>query len=377
MLQKMRYFLLIIVSSLGLLLWGCRERTSHNSNIMTPSVEFVDERSYTPFADAITSVELIPIETDDQHLLGDNVYLYLSPNGFLLADKQNAKLNRYSIDGKFLNTVGRRGNGPGEYRGISDIQVLGDQIHVYDDPERELVFSLDGELLENNKQDLGFHSFRTSSGILSYYGYGAKKGYRVIYQREKDGKEFGFLESDSKLLALTLDNDVFAPSADGGVVFVDSYSPTIYKFYNEEVTPYLSFNLGRYSIKESFFTAGDAFLAAEELFASNYGIIIGYSESNEYKIVQLMLKDQSKDRSRLEYGLYNGKKWLWFSFSDLVEESMTGSLCFLCDGILYGLFTIEELNCMKDLFRQKIINNELNSIAEDDDGYVLAKIRIK
>ncbi len=377
MLQKMRYFLLIIVSSLGLLLWGCRERTSHNSNIMTPSVEFVDERSYTPFADAITSVELIPIETDDQHLLGDNVYLYLSPNGFLLADKQNAKLNRYSIDGKFLNTVGRRGNGPGEYRGISDIQVLGDQIHVYDDPERELVFSLDGELLENNKQDLGFHSFRTSSGILSYYGYGAKKGYRVIYQREKDGKEFGFLESDSKLLALTLDNDVFAPSADGGVVFVDSYSPTIYKFYNEEVTPYLSFNLGRYSIKESFFTAGDAFLAAEELFASNYGIIIGYSESNEYKIVQLMLKDQSKDRSRLEYGLYNGKKWLWFSFSDLVEESMTGSLCFLCDGILYGLFTIEELNCMKDLFREKIINNELNSIAEDDDGYVLAKIRIK
>lgn len=377
MLQKMRYFLLIIVSSLGLLLWGCRERTSHNSNIMTPSVEFVDERSYTPFADAITSVELIPIETDDQHLLGDNVYLYLSPNGFLLADKQNAKLNRYSIDGKFLNTVGRRGNGPGEYRGISDIQVLGDQIHVYDDPERELVFSLDGELLENNKQDLGFHSFRTSSGILSYYGYGAKKGYRVIYQREKDGKEFGFLESDSKLLALTLDNDVFAPSADGGVVFVDSYSPTIYKFYNEEVTPYLSFNLGRYSIKESFFTAGDAFLAAEELFASNYGIIIGYSESNEYKIVQLMLKDQSKDRSRLEYGLYNGKKWLWFSFSDLVEESMTGSLCFLCDGILYGLFTIEELNSMKDLFREKIINNELNSIAEDDDGYVLAKIRIK
>ena len=196
-------------------------------------------------------------------------------------------------------------------------------------------------------------------------------------EQKKDGKEFGFLESDSKLLALTLDNDVFAPSADGGVVFVDSYSPTIYKFYNEEVTPYLSFNLGRYSIKESFFTAGDAFLAAEELFASNYGIIIGYSESNEYKIVQLMLKDQSKDRSRLEYGLYNGKKWLWFSFSDLVEESMTGSLCFLCDGILYGLFTIEELNCMKDLFREKIINNELNSIAEDDDGYVLAKIRIK
>lgn len=377
MVLNKRIVLLIGVSFLGLLLGGCREKTHHNSNQLASIVEFMEARTCEPFADAIASVDLIPIEMDDQHLLGDNVHIYLLPDGFLLADKQNAKLNRYSKDGNFLNAIGRRGNGPGEYTRIGDVQVLGDHIHVYDDPKQELVFSTDGELLETNKKDLGFHSFRTSSGILSYYGYGAKKGYRVIYQREKDGKEFGFLESDSKLLALTLDNDVFAPSADGGVVFIDSYSPTIYKFNNEEVTPYLSFNLGRYSIKESFFTAGDAFLAAEELFASNYGIIIGYSESNEYKIVQLMLKDQSKDRSRLEYGLYNGKKWLWFSFSDLVEESMTGSLCFLCDGILYGLFTIEELNCMKDLFREKIINNELNSIAEDDDGYVLAKIRLK
>lgn len=375
--QKMRYYLLIIVSFLGLLLWGCRERTSHNSNTLTPSVDFVDERSYTPFADAITSVELIPVETDDQHLLGDNVYIYLSPNGFLLADKQNAKLNRYSAEGKFLNTIGRRGNGPGEYRGISDIQVLGNHIHVYDDPERELVFSMDGELLGSHKKDLGFHSFRTSSGILSYYGYGAQKGYRLIYQSEKDGKESGFLELDSKLLALTLDYDVFAPSVDGGVVIIDSYSPTIYKFYNEKVTPYLSFNLGRYSIRESFYTAGDAFLAAEELFASNYGIIIGYSESNEYKFVQLMLKDQGRDRGRLEYGLYNGDRWLWFSLSNLIDESMTGSLRFLRDGILYGLFTIEELNSMDDLFQEKIINNELDSRAEDDGGYVLAKIRLK
>ncbi len=373
----MRFVSFIIVSSLGLLLWGCRERAHHDSSILTPSVEFVEERSNTSFADVISSVELIPVEMDEQHLLGNNVYLYLLPDGFLLADKQNAKLNLYSKDGIFLNTIGRRGNGPGEYTRIGDVQVLGDHIHVYDDPKQELVFSTDGELLKTNKKDLGFHSFRTRSGFLSYYGYGAKKGYRVIFQREKDGKEFGFLELDSKLLALTLDNDVFAHSADGSVVFIDSYSPTIYKFYNEKVTPYLSFDLGRYSIKESFFTAGDAFLAAEELFASNYGIIIGYSESNEYKFVQLLLKNQTEDRDRIEYGLFNGSKWCWFSLSDLVKESMPGSLRFISDGILYGLFTIEELNRTKDLFREKIINNELNSIAEDDDGYVLAKIRLK
>ena len=263
-----------------------------------------------------------------------------------------------------------------KHRGLSQTDI-DDALAVYDDPERELVFSMDGELLGSHKKDLGFHSFRTSSGILSYYGYGAQKGYRLIYQSEKDGKESGFLELDSKLLALTLDYDVFAPSVDGGVVIIDSYSPTIYKFYNEKVTPYLSFNLGRYSIRESFYTAGDAFLAAEELFASNYGIIIGYSESNEYKFVQLMLKDQGRDRGRLEYGLYNGDRWLWFSLSNLIDESMTGSLRFLRDGILYGLFTIEELNSMDDLFQEKIINNELDSRAEDDGGYVLAKIRLK
>ncbi len=369
----MREVSLIIVFSLGFLLLGCRERTPHN---LIP-VEFVEERSYKPFADAITSVELIPIETVDKHLLGNNVYTYLLPDGFLLVDKQNAKLNRYSMDGIFLNAIGQRGNGPGEYIRIGDVQIIGDHIHVFDNPRRELVFSLNGELLETKNKNLGFHSFRTSSGILSYYGYSGQKEYRLLYQRERDGKESGFLELDSKLLALTLDNDVFAPSADGGVAFIDSYSPTIYRFYNEDITPYLSFNLGRYSIKQSFFTARDAFLAAEELFASNYGIIIGYSESNELKLVQLMLKDQSEDRSRFEYGLYNGNKWLWFSISDLVEEPMSGSLRFLRDGILYGLFTIEELKRMEVLFQEKIIKTELNSIAGDADGYVLAKIRLK
>ena len=90
-----------------------------------------------------------------------------------------------------------------------------------------------------------------------------------------------------------------------------------------------------------------------------------------------MLKNQGEDRGRIEYGLYNGNKWLWFSLSDLVDVSMAGSLRFLHDGILYGLFTIEGLNNMEDLFQGKIINNEFNSKAEDDGGYVLAKIRLK
>ena len=363
MVLNKRIVLLIGVSFLGFLLGGCRERTHHKSRMLASTVEFVEERSYKSFADAITSVDLIPIETDDQHLLGDNVHIYLLPDGFLLADKQNAKLYRYSADGKFINAIGRRGNGPGEFVRIGDVQVLGDHIHVYDDSKQELVYSLDGELLENNKMELGIHAYRTSSGILSYYGYSGQKECRLIYQRE--GKESGYLDLDSKLLPLTLDSEVFSPSVDGGVVFTDSYSPTIYKFDDEEVTPYLSFDLGRYSIKDSFFTSGDAFLAAEELLSSNYGIITEYSESNEYKFVQLVLNDQSEERNWVEYGLFNGKKWLWFSFSDYVKEPMPGSLRFLSEGILYGLFTVEEL---------RLLNY---GITGEDDEYVLAKIRLK
>ena len=354
---------------------GCREKTPRNPNMLAATVEFTEERSYKSFADAIASVELIPIETDDQHLLGNNVHIYLLPDGFLLADKQNARLFRYSADGKFINTIGRRGNGPGEFIRIGDVQIIEDQIHMYDNSGQELVFSMNGELLKNNKTELGIHAYRTSSGLLSYYGYSGQKKSRLIYQRE--GKEFSYLELDSKLLPLTLDSEVFSPSVDGGVVFTDSYSPTIYKFYNEDVAPYLSFNLGRYSIKESFYTAGDAFLAAEELLASNYGIITEYSESNEYRFVQLVLNDQSEERNWVEYGLFNGEKWLWFSFSDYVKEPMPGSLRFLSEGILYGLFTVEELRLLEDLFYGDILKNELNGLTGDDDGYVLAKIRLK
>lgn len=375
MVLNKRIVLLIGVSFLGLLLGGCRERTHHNSNQLASIVEFMEARTCEPFADAIASVDLIPIEMDDQHLLGDNVHIYLLPEGFLLADKQNAKLYRYSRYGRFVNAIGRRGNGPGEFNRIGDVQVLGDHIHVYDDPGRELVFSMNGELLENNKRELGIHAYRTGSGILSYYGYSGQKEYRLVYQEEN--REFYYLELDSKLLPLTLDSEVFSPSVDGGVVFTDSYSPTIYKYLDGEVTPYLSFNLGRYSIKESFFTAEDAFLAAEELLSSNYGIITEYSECLEYKFVQLVLNNLSEERNWIEYGLFNGTKWLWFSFSDYVKEPMPGSLRFLSEGILYGLFTVEELRFMDDLSQGDFFKNALNGITGDDDEYVLAKIRLK
>jgi len=375
--QQMRYYFLFVVSSFGILLGGCRERTSYGSDASIPSVAVVAEQSYKPLVNAISSVELIPIEMDHQHLLGEYVNLYLVSDGFLLADKRNAKLYHYSEVGKFINAIGRRGNGPGEYSRMGDIQVIDGRAHLYDNPGRELVYSLSGDLVEENEAPVGFHSYRVGSGLLSYFGYSGQNKYRLVYLDENNSKESGFLELDSKLLTLDLDNDIFTPSADGGVFIIDSYSPTIYRFYNEEVDPYLTFDLGKYSIKESFYTAGDAFLAAEELFASNYGIITGYSESNEYKFVQLLLKNQSEERNRIEYGLFDGNQWLWFSFSDFVEEPMPGSLRFISEGVLYGLFTVGGLKNMAALFHEKTIKNELNCIREDDDEYVLAKIRLK
>lgn len=90
-----------------------------------------------------------------------------------------------------------------------------------------------------------------------------------------------------------------------------------------------------------------------------------------------MLNNLSEERNWIEYGLFNGKKWLWFSFSDYVKEPMPGSLRFLSEGILYGLFTVEELRFMDDLFQGDFFKNALNGITGDDDEYVLAKIRLK
>ena len=95
----------------------------------------------------VKSIEIVPLDGDDTHLLGSRVEIDTDGKDWFIADKENGKLFRYSGEGRFLNEIGRRGNGPGEFlklQGLDDEKLsLTDFIEGFIDSDNVANASVD------------------------------------------------------------------------------------------------------------------------------------------------------------------------------------------------------------------------------------------
>lgn len=151
---------------------GC---TGHKVNADgNVAVEF--NNTINPLAENISSIELIPLETDSEHLVGGVTDLTIAGDSYIVMDLINNNIFRYSADGKFLGRIGQKGNGPEEHIRINDIQYRDGNLCVFSTPSKLQRFSLDGNMIDSKifpEIDLGSMSWLTDEGVLTYYGYGA------------------------------------------------------------------------------------------------------------------------------------------------------------------------------------------------------------
>lgn len=341
---------ILFIAFLGaFLLTGCNEQIPGDNSVEDCEIiEFQESKSMSPLLKKLACVQVIPLKNEDQIVLSSNLSLYLMDNCYIIADRQQSAIYRFSKEGDFTNNIGHLGKGPGEFLNISDVQIIDNNIHVYSSPGRELIYSPDGTFISENSIPAGFHSYRTDSGLVTYHGYSGLQPYRVIYTETSSGKETGFLSTDAKLLALDIGNNIFCPVSDGQLCFIDSYSPTVYCLSEGSVKPYLSFDFGKYTIKESFYSSKDPFSAAEMLMSSDYSIINSYCESGDYRLVQAMLKKKSDQIGTCNYGLCHKGVWSWFSLQGVEEEPYPGPLKTIKDNALFGIFTKHELTSFVD-----------------------------
>ena len=361
-------FLRLALCCAALLMAGCGREDG-------AAIRMAPADSAKAFADAVSSVELIPLETDDAHLLGSRgVDMVLLDGGYLLADKQQMSVFRYSPEGRFLNEVGRKGRGPGEYNDICTLQVLDGKIHLFSHTDSELVFSPDGTLLEQREGvPVSFGAYRTAAGLLTSYGYSKQKDYRVVFTEDGSGRETGFLPLDANLLALASEH-IFSALPGGRVSVLDSYSPTVYVFENGELRPYLDFDFGQYAISPDFFRAQDAFKAAEMLMAGDYGLIWCYLEGTKHKLVQVNVSGGEDGGAR--FGLHDGKAWAWFSLPGYLLENLA-PFCDFREDELYGLFFPGDARKLATDLKGKIANPGVLDSLDDADNPVIAKIQFR
>ncbi len=92
----------------------------------------------------------------------------VGPGGHVLVGERLGKSIRvFSPDGQLVRTLGRRGQGPGEFSGADDFGVLGDTIWVGDRALARLTFfDPSGTLLGTTRMDSGFMPVRDANGKI-------------------------------------------------------------------------------------------------------------------------------------------------------------------------------------------------------------------
>ncbi|APY12036.1 hypothetical protein BWZ22_12710 [Seonamhaeicola sp. S2-3] len=103
-------------------------------------------------ADLISSIEIIPLETSPNSIIGKVHNILFCSNYYFIHDKRNNKLLRFNHNGEFLNNIGTIGKGPGELLSISDIAINDKKkfISILDTKLRKIFrYKFSGEIIDS------------------------------------------------------------------------------------------------------------------------------------------------------------------------------------------------------------------------------------
>lgn len=353
----------------ALLLVACQ--TSH-----TIPIKFEKNTSVDNFISFIDYIEILPLENDGIHFLGTDPELYICGDNYVIVDKFNKSINRYSANGEYLNKIGNYGNGPFEYSTIQNIQVLSDSlINVYSAPGKVMTFTKTGDFIKSATiKEHGIQTYHVDNGYLTYFGNGKGTTHRLFFT--KQGKSKKMLDATDKVLNFSSNVPLFSKNRDESIAILDSYNPIIYKYKNEILSEYVVFDFSETSIPSSYYKQEDPFTASNMLFSQDFSIVRRYFENEDYSFVEVYTRHPSGPPT-FTYGIKSEGVWKWFSAGPVGKTPLTASFRTLdSDNFLYAIVDPLCIDSCQPEILAKIINHSILKSITQEDNYVIFKIKL-
>lgn len=101
-------------------LLGCKQTdVNHSSKEGSISID-MDHLPEVSFYSIFSKMELFPLETTDESLIKMNGKPILHNNNLYIYDDMLKVIHIFDLDSKYIHTINKYGNGPGEYTGLAD-----------------------------------------------------------------------------------------------------------------------------------------------------------------------------------------------------------------------------------------------------------------
>lgn len=210
------------------------------------------------FTDEITYVKL---ETNEDCLIGRIGQVKRVNDKLVILDLSTHKILVFSDKGKFLNQIGRKGKGPGEYLDIRNgfaIDPLTNDVIIVNKARKVLIrYRLDGEFLGEIKLDnyttkLGFignNLICYTSSALAEIG---RKSH-LITVLDRDGNKLGDFHKSKNLYYNPVDFRVISYQHNGAFRYWEKPFSDVYEFDGKVVKKAITFEFGGDKMPEEMF----------------------------------------------------------------------------------------------------------------------------
>lgn len=255
-------------------------------------IENLDNNHSVSLSTFVKDVEYIPLETTDECLLSNELQVFVENNDIIVGDQKAQKFFRFDRKGKFLNTIGKRGEGPEEY--IYSISFYADNEYVYitDANSKQLnKYSHEGKFIEKIPTDLVSWSLEKEGDNFICYNFlynriGGKNNVYELFLLDSKGKQ---IKKQPTTVTSAKDNAIlftfpFFYRYDGKVFYKNAVTEFVYHIDNNlNMTPaYRIIGGGNNNGKEDYkdIQKYAKAMSVRDIFENNKLIIITYAFKN-------------------------------------------------------------------------------------------------
>ncbi len=352
--------------------------SQHNEPLKGPVVLDVFNSSEPGFS--FKSIELIPLDTPDEALVGDanQLKVYIDNNKIYIANRNSSSgIHVFTLGGEYINTVGEQGEGPEEFLFIHDLIAHGDTLEVMTNngtSTHVTGFNINGGFLYKIETDVRAYSFeKVTSGYVFATSYNYPIHDSRVYVTDWSGEVIDSLLPNTTQTTSVVVEDNFVKEGKN-IYYREFFKDTVYTINENIATPTYVLDFGEYAIPKEFFT-GDDLQSGLAVLNNQKGsaFVQGYFESPQMAYFQFNL--QKSDGVTVNELLYNKNiKELSIETIPYIDDSFYKyPLTTVSDNKLVFLVYPYLILNERDDFEQLPLSNPeiLNSLHENDNPILL------
>ena len=276
---------------LMLILCACEKPIPENTIVF-------DDLSNSTFVDFLLNadIQVIPLSTE-KVVTGDFQMVKYIDGEFFLFSQQEGIVHRFSTSGDYINSVGKVGDGPEEYRSPADFIVAEDNVIILSQTKGTssiYMYSTSGSF----KTSFEFSESTYSSFALTNDGYIFSTGGNTVFENNQNlhTRDFnGNLRSTFHPIKTRNIPSVAVDNFTGNgkdIYYLEPFNNTVYRIEKDSLIAKRTLDFGSYNLKNDAFEGENSLENFMKVIQNGVGLIQSYFESNEYLYFSIVLQKE-------------------------------------------------------------------------------------